>query len=99
HLADLRSIIVHSLHSEKISGALNGSAPTPERNHDLIRKLAAALHRPAILPAPAFALRLVLGEFSSALLASQKAIPAALIADGFRFRYPTLEDALRELIE
>lgn len=97
-VADLRSIIVHSLLSEKISGPLNGSAPNPERNHDLTRKLATALHRPAILPAPAVVLRLVLGEFSSALLASQRAVPAALISDGFRFRYPTLEDALRELV-
>lgn len=98
HVADLRSLIVHSLLSEQIRGPLNGAAPSPERNRDLIRKLAAALHRPAILPAPAFALRLVLGEFSTALLASQKAVPATLIADGFRFRYPTLEDALRELL-
>lgn len=98
HLADLRSIIVHSLLSEQIDGPLNGAAPNPERNRDLTRKLARALHRPAIIPAPAFALRLVLGEFSSALLASQKAVPAALITDGFRFRYPTLEDALRELL-
>lgn len=98
HLADLRSIIVHSLLSADIRGPLNGSAPNPERNRDLTRKLAVALHRPAILPAPAFALRLLLGEFSSALLASQKAVPAALVAGGFRFRYPTLEDALRELL-
>lgn len=98
HLADLRSIILHSLLSEGISGPVNGSAPNPERNRDLIRKLAATLHRPAIIPAPAFALKLVLGEFSSALLASQKAVPAALIAAGFRFRYPTLEDALRQLL-
>ncbi|RYD21892.1 MAG: TIGR01777 family protein [Verrucomicrobiaceae bacterium] len=98
HVADLRSVIVHSLLSEQIRGPLNASAPNPERNRDLIRKMAHALHRPAILPAPAFALKLVLGEFSSALLASQKAVPAALIADGFRFRYPTLEDALRDLV-
>lgn len=98
HVADLRSLIVHSILSEQVRGPVNGTAPVPERNRDLTRKLAAALHRPAILPAPAFALRLVLGEFSTALLASHKAVPATLVADGFRFRYPTLEDALRQLI-
>lgn len=98
HLTDLRSAIVHAVISENLTGPVNGTAPNPERNTDLTRKLATALHRPAIFPAPAFALRLVLGEFSSALLAGQRAIPAALQADGFHFRYPTLEDALAELV-
>lgn len=97
HLTDLRAAIVHAVISEKLAGPVNATAPNPERNTDLTRKLAAALHRPAIFPAPAFALRLVLGEFSSALLAGQHAVPAALQKDGFHFRYPTLENALAEL--
>ncbi len=98
HLADLRAAIVHAVLSETLSGAVNGSAPFPERNIDLTRKLASALHRPALFPAPAFALRLVLGEFSTALLSSHRAVPAALEADGFQFRFPTLPSALDELI-
>ena len=98
HLADHRAAIVHALLSENLAGPLNLTAPHPERNRDFTRKLAAALHRPAILPSPAFALRLALGEFSSALLASQRALPAALEADGFQFRFPTLEQALADLI-
>jgi uncharacterized protein len=98
HLDDLRGAILHALLSETLSGPVNGTAPNPERNRDLTRKFAAALHRPAILPAPGFALRLVLGEFSSALLASQRAIPAALEGDGFRFRFPELESALADLV-
>jgi uncharacterized protein (TIGR01777 family) len=98
HLADHRAAIVHALLSETLAGPLNLTAPHPERNGDFTRKLAAALHRPAILPSPAFALRLVLGEFASVLLASQRALPAALESDGFQFRFPTLELALADLI-
>lgn len=98
HLADLRAAIVHAVVSETLVGPVNGTAPHPERNRDFTRKLASALHRPALLPSPAFALRLALGEFSSALLASQRAVPAALEANGFQFQFPTLEEALRDLI-
>ncbi len=98
HLADLRAAIIHAAHSENLSGPINASAPNPERNCDLTRKLATALHRPAVLPAPAFALKIALGGFSSVLLASQRTLPAALEADGFRFQFPTLETALADLI-
>jgi uncharacterized protein (TIGR01777 family) len=98
HVADLRAAIVHALLSETLTGPVNATAPDPERNCDFTRKLAAALHRPAIFPSPAFVLKLVLGDFSSALLAGQRALPAALAADAFHFRFPTLEDALSDLI-
>ncbi len=97
HVADLQAALVHAVVSESVSGPVNGSAPYPERNRDLTRKLAAALHRPAILHSPAFLLKLVLGGFSSALLASTRAIPAALDEEAFQFRYPTLETALVNL--
>ena len=98
HLADLRAAIVHAVFSESLAGPVNTTAPHPERNRDFTRKLAAALHRPAIFPVPAFALKLALGGFASALLASQRAVPAALEADGFRFHFPTLEAALADLV-
>ena len=98
HLEDLRAAIVHCVFSEKLHGPVNGTAPNPERNADLTRTLAAALHRPAIFPAPAFALKLVLGEFANALLAGQRAIPTALQADGFHFRFPTFAKATADLV-
>ncbi len=98
HLEDLRAAIVHCVFSEKLHGPVNGTVPNPERNADLTRTLAAALHRPAIFPAPAFALKLVLGEFANALLAGQRAIPTALQADGFHFRFPTLAAATADLV-
>lgn len=99
HVADLRAAIVHAVVSETLSGPVNGCAPHPERNRDFTRKLARALHRPAILPSPAFALKLLLGDFSSALLGSQRALPAALEVDGFKFRFPTFEEALNDLVK
>jgi uncharacterized protein (TIGR01777 family) len=99
HLTDLRAAIVHATMSATLSGPVNATAPNPERNRDLTRKLAAAVHRPAFCPAPALALKLVLGGFSTALLGSQRVVPAALKADGFEFRFPTLDSALADLIE
>jgi len=98
HLQDLRAAMVHAVLSESLSGPINGTAPTPERNSDFTRKLAAAVHRPAIFPVPGFVLKIVLGEFGGALLAGQRALPDALEADGFEFRFPTLEAALEDLI-
>lgn len=98
HLDDLRSALVHAVVSGGLGGAVNCTAPRPERNRDFTRKFAAALHRPAVLPVPGFALKLALGGFGGALLASQRAVPAVLETDGFRFRYPTLEEALGELV-
>ena len=97
HVADLQAAIVHAVFSESLAGAVNGSAPAPERNRDFTRKLAASLHRPALFPVPGFALKLALGGFGGALLDGQRAQPAALEADGFHFRFATLESALADL--
>jgi hypothetical protein len=98
HLDDIRAAIVHAVFSDSLTGPVNASAPAAERNADFTCKLASALHRPAILPVPGFALKLALGGFGEALLASQHALPAALEADGFRFSFPTLESALADLV-
>lgn len=98
HLNDLRAAMVHAVLSDALSGPVNGTAPSPERNADFTRKLASAVHRPAIFPVPGFALKLVLGGFGGALLEGQRALPAALEDDGFSFEFPTLEAALAELV-
>ena len=97
HLDDLRQGIVHAVVSDTLEGAVNGTAPAPERNADFTKKFASAMHRPALLPVPAFALKLVFGEFAGALFDSQRAVPSALVADGFEFRFHRLEDALADL--
>ncbi|MFT3992288.1 MAG: TIGR01777 family oxidoreductase [Luteolibacter sp.] len=98
HVDDLRAAFVRAIFTESLRGPLNGTAPTPERNADFTRKLAAALHRPAIFPVPPFALKLALGEFATALLEGQHALPLSLEQSGFEFQYPTLEKALKNLL-
>ena len=98
HLDDLHAAIVHAVLSNSLAGAVNCTAPAADRNRDFARKLASALHRPAILPVTEFALKLALGGFGDALLASQHALPAVLEADGFNFRFPALESAFEELV-
>jgi uncharacterized protein (TIGR01777 family) len=98
HLHDLRAALVHVTLTESLTGAVNCCAPEAKRNADFTRKLAAALHRPAFLPVPGFVLKLALGGFGGALLASQHARPAALDAAGFAFRFPNLESALADLL-
>lgn len=98
HVHDLAAGILHAVEHPSMAGQVNGSAPEPERNIDFTRKLARALNRPAVFPVPRFALKLLLGDFGDAILASQRAVPEALLESGFRFRYPTLDQALEELI-
>jgi hypothetical protein len=76
----------------------NGTAPAPVTNAEFGRALGRVLHRPAIVPAPAFALRLLLGEFAQFLLTGARVVPAAAEHHGFQFRFPTLDPALRELL-
>jgi len=97
HIDDLRAIFLFAATHNALRGPVNAAAPAPLRNSMFTRELAASLHRPALFPAPAFALRLALGEFASVLLASQRVIPAALEAAGFKFSYPKLRNALDEL--
>lgn len=78
-----------------LSGAVNLVSPAPVRNRDFARALARALHRPALAPFPSFAVRALFGEMGKeVLLASQRALPAALEASGYTIRRRTLDEAL-----
>ncbi len=98
HLEDLAALFQFAL-ANPVSGPLNGVAPKPVTNAGFTRALAAAVHRPAIFPVPAFALRLLFGEMSEVLLASQRALPQAAERAGFRFRYPELAPALADVLK
>jgi hypothetical protein len=94
-LADAVAASLFVMDTAAISGPVNVTAPEPVTNADFTRAIAKAVHRPAILPVPAFALRLALGEMADeTVLASARAVPAKLIEAGFRFVYPTIEAAL-----
>jgi uncharacterized protein len=98
HRADWISLVRWAIDNPSAAGSLNATAPTPVTNADFTRALARALHRPAFLRAPAFALRLALGEMADALLLSgQRAVPAKAERLGFTFRYRDLDDALRAI--
>ncbi len=91
-LPDEVSALLHLIDVD-VEGPVNLTGPDPARNIHVTRALASALHRPAIVPAPAFALRLVLGEFAGDVLSSQRVVPAKLAASGFSFEHDTLEAA------
>jgi uncharacterized protein (TIGR01777 family) len=98
HVDDLAELIQFAVENTGLSGPVNATAPNPVTNAEFTRELAAALHRPAFLSIPAAALRGVYGEMAEIILASQRAVPQAALSAGFRFRYPDLGAALRNLL-
>jgi hypothetical protein len=95
-LADAVAAVLFALDTSQLAGPLNLTAPRPVTNAEFTRALGRALHRPAILPAPAFALRLALGSMADeALLASARAFPSRLTTAGFQFTHSTVDEALR----
>jgi uncharacterized protein (TIGR01777 family) len=98
HLADEVGLALLALEDARVAGPLVASAPAPVRNRELARAVGKVLRRPSALPAPAFALRLALGELASVVLASQRAVPREALALGYRFRFPELEGALVDLL-
>jgi uncharacterized protein (TIGR01777 family) len=98
HVEDVASLLLFAVENLDMHGAVNATAPWPSRNSDFTRALARCLHRPAFLAIPAFALRLVFGEFSRELLDSKRVLPAAATAQGFGFRFSELNAAIRDII-
>ena len=87
------------LMNSKIEGPVNITSPNPVTNQQFTAALARALKRPAFFPAPAFALRAVLGGFSTEILGSKRVMPKVLLDNDFEFDYPHLLDALTELVD
>ena len=99
HRDDLINAILFLMHRDDLAGAFNGTAPTPVRNETFSRVLAGVLKRPLLLPVPAFALKLALGELSGMLLTGAKVVPYRLQDAGFEFQYPTLKPALENILQ
>ncbi|MBH1933543.1 TIGR01777 family oxidoreductase [Streptomyces sp. AV19] len=91
HVAALR----HALDTETLVGPVNLTAPLPVTNREVARVMGRVLHRPALLPAPAPALRLALGGMAADVLASQRVLPGRLLGSGFEFAHPDIESAVR----
>ncbi len=97
HVGDVTGIYLAAL--ERGEGAFNATAPNPVSNLEFTRDLGAALHRPAFLPVPEFALHALFGEGAHALLASQRVLPKRTAGDlGYAFAFPTLAQALADLL-
>jgi hypothetical protein len=98
HLHDLVALIVAALGDDRFRGPVNGVSPEPVRSRDFARALGRALRRPAVLPVPALALRVIFGQAAEVLLASQRVVPAALDRLVFPFAFPALAAALADVL-
>ncbi len=98
HLADVVESVLWCLAAESASGAVNITAPEPVTNAAFSRALGRALHRPALVPVPGFALGLLYGEMAEIVTTGQRALPTALQRLGYRFRYPEIDGALRDVL-
>lgn len=98
HLDDVVGAFMHALDEARLSGPMNVAAPNAVSNAELSKELARALHRPALIPAPSFALRALFGEGAEPILTGQNALPRALLETGYRFRFTELRAALADLL-
>jgi len=97
HIDDLMELIVFLMKESTVRGVFNATSPFPVTNREFTHALAEAVHRPAIIPVPAFALRLALGDMAEVVLASQRAIPDAAQRAGFVFEHPDIFAALAQI--
>src|SRR6185295_15061608 len=97
HIDDLMELIAFLMKESTVRGVFNATSPFPVTNREFTQALAEAVHRPAIIPVPAFALRLALGEMAEIVLASQRAIPDAAQRAGFVFKHPDIYAALAQI--
>lgn len=98
HLDDVAGALHHCASDPEASGPVNLTAPAPATNAELSQALGRVLHRPAVLPVPGVALRLLYGEMASIVLTGQRVVPARLAELGYAFRHAELEPALRDVL-
>jgi uncharacterized protein (TIGR01777 family) len=98
HHEDLGSLFLLALDNADASGPLNGTAPDPVTNCEFSKALGRALHRPAFLPTPAFALRLALGEVAVVITTGQRVLPKRPLVFGMKYQFPTIEAALADIV-
>lgn len=98
HIDDVVGMFHWAATTPEVNGAVNVTAPNPVTNAEFTRALGRVLHRPEVLPIPAFVLRMVVGEFADTLLGGARVLPTAAERLGYRFQYPEIEAALRSLL-
>ena len=98
HIDDEVGILVLALEDERARGPINATAPEPQPNRAFAQTIGRVLGRPAWMPIPGFVLRLMLGEMADMITTGQRVIPRKAQALGYQFKYPTSEQALRQLL-
>jgi uncharacterized protein len=98
HVEDVIGIYLAAIDGEDWSGAVNATAPEPVSNRDFSRALGRALHRPAVLPVPGFAIRALYGGMAKLVIEGQNARPRRTLELGFRHAHPDLDEALRSAL-
>ncbi len=98
HIEDEAAMALFPLQNAAVEGAINAAAPLPCRNEDFTRSLSRAVHRPAFFRAPAFVLSSLLGDFSHEILDNKRIIPKRPALHNFEFRFPSLDEALKDLL-
>ena len=98
HIDDLKNAFEFALEHDNIEGIYNMTAPTPTTNYGLTKALGKSLHRPTILPVPAFILDLIFSEGSKVLTDGQSAVPKRLLDAGFEFKFQNIEDTIDNLV-
>jgi uncharacterized protein (TIGR01777 family) len=98
HVKEVVELITFALENEKVEGVLNCTSPHPVRMNEFGKVASKTLKRPHWLPAPGFALKIILGEMSDLILKGQKVYPQKAIDMGYQFNFPTLEEALEDLV-
>jgi hypothetical protein len=99
HIKDLIAIYLFILDNSDVSGAINTVSPNTVRMNEFAKTLGKSLKRPSIIKVPEFALRILVGEVTSSIVASQRVIPKRLIDHGFKFKFENLEEALKDLLK
>jgi uncharacterized protein (TIGR01777 family) len=98
HRKDLIGLIIHAITDDRVSGPLNGTAPEPVTNKQFTELLAKAINRPALIPMPAFLLKLIFGRMAKEImLEGQKVFPVSALNAGYVFLYPTLNIAFKDI--
>lgn len=98
HIEDQVGIVLQAIDDPAVVGPVNAAAPNPVRQKEFARTLGSVLKRPASMPTPGFAVKLLFGEGATAILSGQPALPAAIEEAGYEFRHPHLGPALRDLL-
>jgi uncharacterized protein len=99
HTEDIINIFAEAIKNTTISGIINGTAPNPVTNYEFSKTLGRILRRPSFFRVPVFVLRILVGELAEFITSSQRVVPVKLVNGGFRFSFPEIEPALKNILE